>query len=231
MVTLLCRTIGAILILLAAVLAYQWFTLPDIAALSEANPPSTAFIDRYREANAAADLEWQWTPYDSISLELKRAVVIAEDKFFFDHHGFSLLDIRKSVAEAILERKALRGGSTISQQVAKNLWLTTERTPLRKLREAALTVKLERSLTKHRILEIYLNVAEWAPGVYGIEAAAKNRYGCAASNLTAVQAAALAACLPNPANSVPPHEDEAWRERFEKIQYRAARAGWLDNEL
>ncbi|NNE09280.1 MAG: monofunctional biosynthetic peptidoglycan transglycosylase [Gemmatimonadetes bacterium] len=224
--------VSLLLVLPAGLFAWQWFSLPDIGSLATENPRSTAFIDLYREANGQdVALQWQWVPYDDISIELKRAVVVAEDKYFFSHGGFSFLDIRKSIAEALRERKTVRGASTLSQQLSKNLWLSPAGTLTRKAREAVMTIRLERELTKRRILEIYLNVAEFAPGVYGAEAAARNRFHCSAAEINAEQGAALAACLPNPAHSLPENAGEAYRERFEKILHRASNAEWLDREL
>ncbi len=175
-------------LLLAAVLVYELLTWPDVERLAAENPETTAFIERYRERRRAAGendaVAWRWVSWDRISPHLKRAAVAAEDMEFFSHNGFSTAELRAAIAEAIEERAAPRGASTITQQLAKNLWLSPSRSPLRKLEEAILTWQLERHLSKDRILEIYLNVAEFGPGIYGAEAGARHYFGKSAAALT-----------------------------------------------
>jgi monofunctional biosynthetic peptidoglycan transglycosylase len=158
-------------------LLFQWITWPNVASLAEANPTSTAFIDRHRESVAdtggTAEVRWEWVPYDEISSLLKRGVLVAEDIEFFTHNGFSTTEIKAAIEDAVERGEAPRGASTITQQLAKNLWLTPSRSPIRKLEEAILTWQLEKHLDKHRLLEIYLNVAEFGIGIYGAEAASQ----------------------------------------------------------
>ncbi|PYN18861.1 MAG: hypothetical protein DMD76_28360 [Candidatus Rokuibacteriota bacterium] len=178
-------------------LAWEAATWPDVKALATRAPATTAFIERYKERERAADrtprVEWRWVPYGTISLHLKRAVLVAEDIGFFHHHGFAPGNMRVAMTEALEERKIPRGASTITQQLAKNLWLTPSRSPLRKAREGVLTWQLERALSKRRILELYLNVVEFGPGVYGAEAASRRYFGKPAAELDEDEATQLAA--------------------------------------
>jgi monofunctional glycosyltransferase len=165
-------------------------------------PESTAFMERrldeLREKDPRARLRHRWVPYARISSELKRAVVAAEDAKFLDHEGFDWEAIQKALERNERRGRVVAGGSTISQQLAKNLFLSGERSWLRKAREAVLTAMLELALDKRRILELYLNFAEWGEGVFGAEAAARHHFGVPASQLTEAQAAWLAAILPSP---------------------------------
>ncbi|MFA7243670.1 MAG: monofunctional biosynthetic peptidoglycan transglycosylase [Sulfuricellaceae bacterium] len=192
----------AILFLFVAVLLYQGWIFAHIWWWVDHNPSSTAFMDaRLAELRATrpdARLQQQWLPYARISGQLKRALVAAEDAKFLDHEGFDWEGIQKAYEKNLKKGKIVAGGSTISQQLAKNLFLSGSRNPLRKAEEALITVMLENTLSKRRILEIYLNVIEWGNGVFGAEAAARHYYGATAANLTAEQAARLAAMAPNP---------------------------------
>lgn len=177
-------------------------TMPDVGRLKKENPKKTAMME-YREAEWAAKgakrKPYQiWVPYPAISPYMVKAVLIAEDDNFWSHEGFDYQAMEKAMEKNIKARKFKAGGSTISQQLAKNLYLSPSKNPIRKLREAVLTWRLERELSKKRILEIYLNVAEWGNGVFGIEAASRHHFGKSASGLTAMEAARLAAVLPNP---------------------------------
>src|SRR4029077_2576576 len=128
-------------------------------------------------------IEWAWVPYARISPNLKRAVLVNEDMRFFSHNGFDEAEIKAALQDAWREKSIPRGASTITQQVAKNLWLSGSYNPLRKVKEAMLTRQLENDLSKRRILEIYLNVAEFGEGIYGAEAAARHYYGKSAARL------------------------------------------------
>jgi monofunctional biosynthetic peptidoglycan transglycosylase len=197
------RTIGytILAVLIALVLVQFWFFL-HIWYWVDHNPASTAFmearLERLREKNPLVKLNYQWVPYQRISSNLKRAVVVAEDAKFLDHEGFDWEGIQKAYERNREKGKIVAGGSTISQQLAKNLFLSGERTWWRKAQEAAITIMLEAVMTKRRILEIYLNVIEWGNGVFGAEAAAQYHFGIAASQLSAEQAAQLAAMVPSP---------------------------------
>jgi monofunctional biosynthetic peptidoglycan transglycosylase len=189
--------------LLAAAAAAAWtLWLPDVAALKRSPPKTTAYIElRRRQAKAQGKpfaLRWTWVPLSSVSEHLKAAVVTAEDDGFWRHKGIDW-DAQKVAWERNLdERKLAYGGSTITQQLARNLYLSPSRNPLRKLKEALIALRLEKALGKRRILELYLNVAEWGPGVFGCEAAAQAYFGKPASELTPEEAVAMAVVLPNP---------------------------------
>jgi monofunctional biosynthetic peptidoglycan transglycosylase len=201
---------------------------PDVAGLARRNPPSTAFIDRYRAGERARGREgrvaWTWTPYAAISPALKRAVLVAEDIGFFQHRGFEPGEIRSAVEKAIETQDFPRGASTITQQLAKNLWLSPSRDPVRKVKEAILTWQLERGLSKRRILELYLNVVEFGPGVYGAEAASRRYFGKSAGELSEDEAAQLAAALPNPRVWHPGATGPGYRRYAETIKRRMAKA-------
>ncbi len=177
-------------------------TMPDVKRLKKENPKKTAMME-YREAEWAAKGKKRkpyqiWVPYSAISPYMVKAVLIAEDDNFWSHEGFDYQAMEKAMEKNIKARKFKAGGSTISQQLAKNLYLSPRKNPIRKLREAVLTWRIESELSKKRILEIYLNVAEWGDGVFGIEAASRHHFGKSAAGLTAMEAARLAAVLPNP---------------------------------
>lgn len=166
------------------------------------NPESTAFmrasLERMRAARADAKLKHTWVPYDRISPHLKRAIVVAEDARFVEHEGFDWDAIDKALEKNRERGKVVAGASTISQQLAKNLFLSPSRTPWRKGQEAIITVMIERTMPKRRILEIYLNVIEWGDGVFGAEAAARHYFGTGAAGLGPEASARLAAMVPNP---------------------------------
>jgi monofunctional biosynthetic peptidoglycan transglycosylase len=196
------RGIAAAAALAFAVVAYVYLTLPDVRVLARLNPTSTAFM-RLRADEAAAEgrklrHSHQWVPYSRISKSLVRAVLVAEDSAFWDHEGIDLEQIRKSIQINIERGAAVRGASTITQQLAKNLYLSPSRDPLRKLRELIIARRMEAALPKARILEIYLNVIEWGDGVWGAEAAARTYFGVPASSLSRAQAAMLAGAIINP---------------------------------
>ena len=192
-------TLGALVI--AFVLAQAWF-FAHVVYYVRFEPSSTAFMDRareeLRERNPRARLEQRWVPYERISSNLKRAVLAAEDARFLDHEGFDWEMIEKAMAKNERRGRVVAGASTISQQLAKNLFLSGERSWLRKGQEAIITWMLEAVLGKRRILELYLNFAEWGTGVFGAEAAARHHFGIPASALSPDQAAWLAVILPSP---------------------------------
>jgi monofunctional glycosyltransferase len=185
-----------------SVLSYLYLTLPDVRRLATTNPKATAFMElREREAAAAGrpvKRVQRWVPYSRISINLRRAVLAAEDSAFFDHEGVDIAEIKKSIQDSIEKGKELRGASTITQQLAKNLYLSPSRNPLRKLEELMITWRLETALSKARIFEIYLNVIEWGDLVWGAEAASRTYFGVPASALSREQAALLAGAIINP---------------------------------
>jgi len=186
----------------AAFVVYELSFLARIVWWRSHDPVSTAFMaermERVREKKPDAKARQQWVPYARISMNLKRAIVAAEDAKFADHEGFDWEAMQKAWEKNQKRGKVVAGGSTISQQLAKNLFLSGSRSPWRKAQEAVITVMLEAVLDKRRILEIYLNVIEWGEGVFGAEAAARHYFGVGAAALTAEQAARLAAMVPNP---------------------------------
>ena len=193
-------TLGALAI--AFVLAQLWF-YGHILYYMHYAPERTAFMERRLDAllekDRRARLRYQWVPYERISVQLKRAVVAAEDARFLDHEGFDWEAIQKAMAKNEKRGRVVAGASTISQQLAKNLFLSGERSWLRKGQEAMITWMLENTLSKRRILELYLNVAEWGePGVFGADAAARHHFGVSSAALNADQAAWLAVILPSP---------------------------------
>jgi monofunctional biosynthetic peptidoglycan transglycosylase len=190
-----CYTLGATVLLVIGV--QLWF-LSHLIYWSSYNPSSTAFMDRYAEQKPDVKLRHQWVPYNRVSEHLKRAVVAAEDAKFLDHEGFDWEAIQKAMQKNEQRGKVVSGASTITQQLSKNLFLSGSRSWLRKGQEAAITWMMERTLSKRRILEIYLNVAEWGEGVFGAEAAARYHFGIPAAALTPQQSAYLAAILPAP---------------------------------
>ncbi len=197
------RIIGRALLALAVfVVLYQLWIFIHICWWVNHNPDSSAFMeDRLevlQEKNPDAELRHKWVPYKRISTHLKRAIIAAEDAKFVDHEGFDWEGIQKAYEKNLRKGKIVAGGSTISQQLAKNLFLSTRRTPWRKLEEAAITLMLEQMMSKRRILEIYLNVIEWGNGVFGAEAASRHYYRTSAAGLGPEQAARLAAMVPNP---------------------------------
>ncbi len=165
-------------------------------------PDRTAFmmyrLGEAREKNPEAEIKYQWVEYSKISRHLKRAMIAAEDSKFVDHEGFDWEGIELAMEKNRKRGKYVAGGSTITQQLAKNLFLSPEKTYLRKGQEAIITLMLEHTLDKERILELYLNVIEWGNGVFGAEAAARRYFGVSASQLSPEQAARLAAMAPNP---------------------------------
>jgi monofunctional biosynthetic peptidoglycan transglycosylase len=192
-------TVGA---LLFGGVAYAYLTLPDVRPLASTNPRTTAFMDlRVREAardGRALRTTYRWVAYRNMSDALKRAVVVAEDGMFWRHEGIDYYELRASI-EANLERgEIFRGASTITQQLAKNLYLTPSRNPMRKFKELIIARRLEAELPKSRILELYLNVIEWGDGIYGAEAAARTYFGKSASSLGPDEAALLAGAIINP---------------------------------
>ena len=183
-------------------MVYVYATLPDVRPLAKNNPGSTAFM-RLRAREAASERRTakqarRWVPYSRISPHLKRAVLVAEDDAFFQHEGIDLEQIRRSIEVDLRRGRSVRGASTITQQLAKNLYLSPSRNPLRKLKELLIARRLEAELTKARIFEIYLNVIEWGDDVWGAEAAARTYFHIPASALSRSQAGLLAASIINP---------------------------------
>lgn len=187
-------------LLVAFFLMFTW--LPNVAALAQKNPERTRFMEMYLKTAESRGrppvITYYWKNADQISGNLKRAVLIAEDDAFYSHDGFDWAQLKQALEKDWAEKKLKRGGSTITQQLVKNLYLTPDRSVLRKFREAIITYQMEHTLSKKRIFELYLNVAEWGPGIFGAEAAARHYFKKSAANLSAYESAYLAAILPNP---------------------------------
>jgi monofunctional biosynthetic peptidoglycan transglycosylase len=188
-------------LVLLAVLWQGWY-LAWVVWWKFVNPGTTSFqslrLAELRQKNPDAELRHTWVPYERISVHLKRAVVAAEDDKFVDHEGFDWEGMQKALEKNQRKGRIVAGGSTISQQLAKNLFLSASKTPWRKAEEAAITLMLEALWDKRRILEVYLNVVEWGDGLFGAEAAARRYFGVSAGQIGPEQAARLAVMLPAP---------------------------------
>lgn len=189
-------------VLVAAFALYNLWIFSHIVYWRSHNPAASAFMNaqlaKLQEDDPEAELRQKWVPYERISPNLKRALIAAEDAKFVDHVGFDWDGMEAAFEKNLKKGHIVAGGSTISQQLAKNLFLSDKRTPWRKLEEALITVMLEGVMDKRRIFEIYLNVIEWGNGVFGAEAASRHYFHISAARLNAAQAAKLAAMVPNP---------------------------------
>jgi monofunctional glycosyltransferase len=214
-----------ILVIFAIIFGYVGFLFifPDISKLKKENPKKTSFMEfrekEGRDQGRPLNLKTHWVPLSRISPYLIKAVIIAEDDKFWSHEGFDFEAIQKAMEKDIKTRKFKLGGSTISQQLAKNLYLTPSKSLLRKGKEAILTWRIEKTLNKKRIIEIYLNIVEWGEGIFGVEAAARHYFGKSAAALEPEEAARLAVVLPNPRKLSP----------VGKSNYVAKRAGVIQN--
>lgn len=204
--------------------AFIYLTLPDVRELRTRNPETTAFMEiRAREATARGEAPrrlQRWVGYARISPNLTRAVLVAEDSAFWTHEGIDFDQLKESMEANIERMEFVRGGSTITQQLAKNLYLSPSKNPVRKVREFMIARALETELTKQRILELYLNVIEWGDGIYGAEAAARTYFRKAAADLSPAEAALLAAAIINPRLLDPGHPTARLRRRQQMILRR-----------
>jgi monofunctional biosynthetic peptidoglycan transglycosylase len=220
-----------LLIAIVAWLAWELITFPDVTVLAKERPKTTAFMEqrkeRLRDEGKSDVLEWRWVPYGSIAPALRRGVLVAEDNSFYEHEGVDVGGMKEAFERNWKKRKLTNGGSTITQQLAKNLYLSPSRNPLRKIREYFIARSLEKHLTKKRILEIYLNVVEMGERVYGAEAAARHYFGKSASALSPREAALLAGCLPNPRIMNPGSPNKRLRARQRMILSRMKRWGYM----
>lgn len=193
----------------AGLLFLQYLVLPNnsLQSLRKNNPVRTAMMEqRMREAEDAEKkfiIQQNWVPLSRISRHLINAVIVSEDGMFYEHEGIDWYELGESIEKNLEKGKAARGGSTITQQLSKNLYLSTSKDPVRKLKELVITLRMERTLSKRRILEIYLNVIEWGDGIFGAEAAARRYFGKSAANLTREEAAQMAATIPSPRKQRP----------------------------
>lgn len=221
--------------LLALAVLYHLTIVFRVFRYRSVDPDETAMMElRADEAESnglAVKRDQTWVPYDRISPNLVRAVLAGEDSRFFDHSGFDWEEIKKAIEEDWKKREFKRGASTISQQLAKNLFLSTSKNPLRKLHEALITWEMELMLSKRRILEIYLNVIEWGDGVYGAEAAARKYFNTSASSLGPEQAAYLSAMIPNPRSVYNPSKHPRRVERRKSLILRLMRHVVIPKDL
>jgi monofunctional biosynthetic peptidoglycan transglycosylase len=196
------RVIWIATAVLTLAVALFFVTLPDVRPLATRYPSTTAFMEQRKAALAkrgeSTRLEWIPVPLSNMAPSVPRAVVAAEDARFYEHQGVDWQAAREALRRDWERRRPRLGGSTITQQLAKNLYLSSARTPWRKLREWAIARRLEQSLSKARILDLYLNVVEFGPRTYGVEAASRRLFGKPASAVTELEAATLAAMLPSP---------------------------------
>ncbi len=231
------RTIGRVVLATLGIgfgyLVYVYLTLPDVRPLRTSNPKTTAFIElRAREAREQGRQPrrvQQWLPYRRMSRELVRAVLVAEDDAFWQHEGVDVEQLQESIELDWTRGRWQRGGSTITQQLAKNLYLSPSKNPARKLRELIIARRLEASLSKARILELYLNVIEWGDGIYGAEAAARTYFHVSAAALGPEESAALAACIVNPRLMNPGHPTARFVRRQRIILRRMGAVGAPDD--
>jgi monofunctional biosynthetic peptidoglycan transglycosylase len=221
----------AVAILFAAAFGYAsyiYLTLPDVRRLRTDNPRTTAFMDlRASEARRRGDpvtKDQRWVPYARISPNLKRAVLVAEDSAFWKHEGIDFEQLRESMEVNWERGEFARGASTITQQLAKNLYLSPSKNPVRKLRELLITRRLEAELSKQRILELYLNVIEWGDGIWGAEAAARRYFHQSSGDLSPQESALLAAAIMNPRVLDPGHPSARLRRRQQMIARRMGAA-------
>jgi monofunctional glycosyltransferase len=220
-----------VLVLIAALVASigLYFIYPDVSKLRKISPKKTSFME-YREKEWQSQgkkkkIVQQWVPLSQIPPYVIKAVLIAEDDKFWSHEGFDYEAMQKAIEKDIKKRKFALGGSTISQQLAKNLYLTPSKNPVRKIKEAILTWRLERNLSKRRIIELYLNCVEWGDGLFGIETAARHYFSKDVSELTAQEAARLAAVLPNPIRFNPTGTSKYVESRADRIYEIMVRRG------
>lgn len=220
--------------LIVAVDVGRYFFIPDIKVLARNTPSKTAFMKhtekRWERTGKRKKITWKSVPLSRISRYAVAAVVIAEDDKFWDHEGFDLVAMRKALGHDIIEGRMKFGGSTITQQLSKNLYLSPSKNPLRKLKEVVLAWRIERALSKRRILEIYLNVIEWGDGVYGIEAASRRYYGKTSSRLSPMEAAMLASVIPSPRRYDPTNPGRYLKRRSGQIYYTMKKRGVLSGK-
>lgn len=218
------------LVLIAGLVAYEYSRLPDVSSLRRENPGTTALMqlrDQERRHSGLKPLRRHiWVPYAAISEHVKKAVLLGEDASFFSHQGVDAFELKEAIKEDWERGRFKRGASTVTMQLAKNLYLSPTKSPLRKLREIAIALRMERVLSKRRIFEIYLNVIEWGTGIYGVQAASQHYFSRAASDLNPLEAATLAALLPNPLHPREP----TLRRRRNLILTRMFKRGLISQE-
>jgi len=208
---------------------YFYYSLPTVSVLKQQNPKSSALMElrdeEYRQKNIHAPRRQVWVPYDAISDHLKKAILVNEDAAFFSHKGVDLDELKAALKKDWETMSFNRGGSTITMQLARNLYLNPSKNPLRKAKEIMIAWQLEQTLSKRRIFEIYLNIVEWGRNVYGAEAAARFYFGKSAAALDPLEAATLAALVPSPRTS----KERNILIRRNLILSRLASVGYISN--
>jgi monofunctional glycosyltransferase len=221
---------SALLTAIMALLAFFYISLPDVSVLEKTNPKSSALMElrdlENKQKGVRASRRQFWVPYGAISEHLKKAILLSEDARFFGHGGIDLGELRQALKRDWETMSFQRGGSTITMQLAKNLYLNTSKNPLRKVKEIIIAQQLERQLSKRRIFEIYLNVVELGRNIYGVEAASRLYFVKPAADLNILEAATLAALLPSPRNSR--EKNVLYRRNI--VLARLARAGYVSDE-
>jgi monofunctional biosynthetic peptidoglycan transglycosylase len=209
---------------------FFYYSLPDVAALKQKNPKATALMElrdaEYQKKGIRGGRQQIWVPYGAISEHLKKAVLVSEDAAFFSHKGVDMNELKAALKKDWETMSFNRGGSTITMQLAKNLYLSPSKNPLRKVKEIVIAQQLELALSKRRIFEIYLNVVEWGRNIYGAEAAARHYFGKSAASLDPLESATLAALLPSPRSS----RERSILSRRNVILGRLASVGYLSND-
>ena len=223
--------VSSVLLTLAVAFSYYfYFSLPDVASLKQKNPKTTALMElrdeEYRNKGSRAPRRQVWIPYSGVSEHLKKAILISEDAAFFSHKGVDMSELTAALKKDWETLSFNRGGSTITMQLAKNLYLSPSKNPLRKFKEIVIAHQLEYALSKRRIFELYLNVVEWGRNVYGAEAASRYYFSKSAGDLDPLEAATLASLLPNPRNS----KERSILNRRNLILTRLASVGYLNEE-
>lgn len=221
-----------IILAMGAVDVGRYFVYPDVNSLKETNPIPTAFMEirkeQWTEKNRDIKINQKWVAISNISANVIKAVLIGEDDGFYKHDGFDIEGMENAIERSI-KKGTLAGGSTISQQLSKNLYLSPSKNPVRKIKEAIITWRIEKTVSKRRILELYLNIAEWGDGIFGIEAAAQHYYSKSAKNLTAFEASRLAAVLPNPIKYNPQGNQKYVNNRASTIYKTMQKRGVIES--
>ena len=221
-----------LLALVGGSIVYEYLSLPDVSGLRKKNPRATALMElreeEYRKRGVIVRRDQIWVPYDSVSEHLKRAILVSEDASFFTHNGVDFFELKEAFKKDWEKGAFRRGASTITMQLARNLYLSPSKDPLRKLREIIIAFQLERTLSKRRIFEIYLNVVEWGRSIYGAEAASRAYFKKSASDLSRDEAAFLSAMIPSPLNIFNPLKNRKRVVRRQKVILRGMNSIRLD---
>jgi len=223
-----------LLLIFVLIFLMEYLTLPDVKYLQKENPETTSLIqirDKEYEKEGKKPREYRiWVPYSQVSLYLKKAILVGEDVNFFTHSGIDLQEMKESLKIDWKKKKFSRGASTITQQLAKNLFLSPSKNPLRKLKEILIAFRLEKALSKRRIFELYLNLVEWGDGIYGCEVASRYYFGKSSSDLTPDEAIRLATSLPFPRKYPPTSDARRFERRRKIILNRMLKYGFLTLE-